>query len=263
MALLPGAEPFSFDGGPTGVLLVHGFTGCPQSIRPWGEFLAAAGLTVEGPRLPGHGTRLEDMLPTRWDDWYGEAERSFSALRSRCDEVFAMGLSMGGAVCLRLAEVHPADVAGLVLVNAAVTSADKRLVLMPVLKHLVKAFPGISNDIKKPGATELAYDKTPLKALASLQDAWRMVRADLSKITCPVVHYRSREDHVVDPSSSVYLNRDVPDLGEVILENSYHVATLDNDAQQIFEGSLKFVRDNAAPPQGEDARRSGAEPTGR
>ncbi|MGZ6870365.1 MAG: alpha/beta hydrolase, partial [Frankiaceae bacterium] len=96
MALLPGAEPFSFDGGPTGVLLVHGFTGCPQSMRPWGEFLAAAGLTVEGPRLPGHGTRLEDMLPTRWDDWYGEAERSFSALRSRCDEVFAMGLSMGG-----------------------------------------------------------------------------------------------------------------------------------------------------------------------
>ena len=263
MALLPGAEPFSFDGGPTGVLLVHGFTGCPQSIRPWGEFLAAAGLTVEGPRLPGHGTRLEDMLPTRWDDWYGEAERSFSALRSRCDEVFAMGLSMGGAVCLRLAEVHPADVAGLVLVNAAVTSADKRLVLMPVLKHLVKAFPGISNDIKKPGATELAYDKTPLKALASLQDAWRMVLADLSKIKCPVVHYRSREDHVVDPSSSVYLNRDVPDLVEVILENSYHVATLDNDAQQIFEGSLKFVRDNAAPRQGEDARRSGAEPTGR
>ena len=143
------------------------------------------------------------------------------------------------------------------------TSADKRLVLMPVLKHLVKAFPGISNDIKKPGATELAYDKTPLRALASLQDAWRMVRADLSKITCPVVHYRSREDHVVDPSSSVYLNRDVPDLGEVILENSYHVAKLDNDAQQIFEGSLKFVRDNAAPRQGEDARRSGAEPTGR
>ena len=248
--LLPGAEPFAFDGGPTGALLVHGFTGCPASMRAWGEFLAAAGLTVVGPRLPGHGTRVEDMAATRWEDWYAEAERSYTALRARCDEVFVMGLSMGAALVLRLVETHPGEIAGAVLVNAAIASNDRRLVLLPVLKHLVKTFPGIANDIKKPGVTEVAYDRMPLKPVASMLDGWKDVRADLGKVDCPVLHFHSREDHVVDPGSSALLNRDVPHLQEVVLEDSYHVATLDNDAERIFGGSLDFVRANSRTVSG-------------
>jgi carboxylesterase len=243
--LLPGAEPFAFDGGPTGALLVHGLTGCPASMRAWGEFLADAGLTVVGPRLPGHGTRVEDMAATRWEDWYAEAERSYSALRARCDEVFVMGLSMGAALILRLAETHPGEIAGAVLVNAAIASNDRRLILLPVLKHLVKTFPGIANDIKKPGVTEVAYDRTPLKPVASMLDGWKAVRADLGKVDCPVLHFHSREDHLVDPGSSALLHQGVPHLQEVVLEDSYHVATLDNDAGRIFGGSLDFVRENS------------------
>ena len=112
MGVLPGAEPFEADGGRVGVVLSHGFTGTPQSLRPWAEHLAAAGLTVSLPRLPGHGTRWQDLAATRWEDWYGEVERAFTRLRSRCDEVFAGGLSMGGALVLRLAEEHPDEVAG-------------------------------------------------------------------------------------------------------------------------------------------------------
>ena len=104
MPLLPGAKPFFADGGPVGVLVVHGFTGSPQSMRPWAEHLAAAGHTVSLPRLPGHGTRWEDLQLTRWPDWYGEVDNAFRALRSRCDQVFVMGLSMGGTLSLRLAE---------------------------------------------------------------------------------------------------------------------------------------------------------------
>ena len=104
MGVLPGAEPFAADGGPVGVVLSHGFTGSPQSLRPWAEHLAAAGFTVRLPRLPGHGTRWQDLNATRWPDWYGEIERAFDALRGRCDQVFAGGLSMGGTLVLRLAE---------------------------------------------------------------------------------------------------------------------------------------------------------------
>ena len=120
MPLMPGAEPWSHDGGPVGVLVLHGFTGSPRSMRPWAEHLAEAGFTVDLPRLPGHGTTWKDMQVTRWDDWYAEADRSLTALRERCATTFVVGLSMGGSLSLRLAEKRPDDVAGLVLVNPAV-----------------------------------------------------------------------------------------------------------------------------------------------
>ena len=119
MPLLPGAEPFAADGGSIGVLLSHGFTGSPQSLRPWAEHLAAAGYTVRLPRLPGHGTSWQEMNTTRWTDWYAEIERGYDELAARCDHVFAGGLSMGGTLVTRLAEQKGKAVGGLVLVNPA------------------------------------------------------------------------------------------------------------------------------------------------
>ena len=240
--VLPGAEPFAVDAGRTGVLLLHGFTGCPQSLRPWAEHVAAAGYTVRLPLLPGHGTAVTDMALTRWSDWYALAAATFDELRSVCDEVFVAGLSMGATLALRIAEMRPAEVAGLVLVNASVTSQDRRLVLLPVLQHLIPTLPGIASDIKRPGVTELAYDRVPLRALASLRTGWSEVRRDLDRIRCPVLHYRSRVDHVVEPRSGELMRAGVADLHEVVLDDSYHVATLDNDAETIFTGSVEFLR---------------------
>ncbi len=245
--MLPGAEPIDLPGGPVGVLLSHGFTGTTQSMRPWAEHLAAAGLTVVAPRLPGHGTTWQDMNTTRWADWYGEIERAFDDVRGRCDTVFAMGLSMGGTLALRLAELRPDQVAGLVLVNAALASERKDVKLAPLLSKVIASMPGIGSDIKKPGVTELAYTKTPLKAFASLSGAWPQVRKDLGLITCPVLAYRSRVDHVVEPLSGRLLLSETAagTVEERILEDSFHVATLDNDAPTIFAGSLDFVRAHA------------------
>jgi carboxylesterase len=243
MTLLPGAEPYFADGGPVGVLVAHGFTGCPQSMRPWAEHLAAAGYTVSLPRLPGHGTRWEDLQQTRWPDWYGEVETAFTALRSRCDQVFLMGLSMGGTLSLRLAEQRPGEVAGLVLVNPSVMMKDPRLIVMPILRRIMATQPGIASDIKKPGVTELAYDRVPLQALASLIHLWKQVRADLGQVTAPVLMLRSTIDHVVQPINGETLRKELRcPLEERLLENSYHVATLDNDGPIIFASSVEFVR---------------------
>ena len=116
MPVMPGAEPFFHSGGSTGVLLCHGFTGNPSSLRPWADFLAAAGLTVSLPRLPGHGTTWQEMAGTRWEDWYAEIDRAYEELRGRTGEIFVMGLSMGATLALRLAELRGDGVAGLVLV---------------------------------------------------------------------------------------------------------------------------------------------------
>lgn len=245
MGVMPGAEPFAADGGDVGVVLSHGFTGTPQSLRPWAEHLAAAGLTVRLPRLPGHGTRWQDLNDTRWPDWYGEVERAFGDLRGRCRQVFAMGLSMGGTLVLRLAEQRPVEVAGLVLVNPSLGTERKDIrFALPVLQRVVPSLAGIASDIRKPGATELAYDRTPLKALHSLAGLWPLVATDLGRVTAPVLTFRSRVDHVVEPLSGRLLRDGASstEVTEVILEESYHVATLDHDAPAILAGSLDFVR---------------------
>ena len=245
--VLPGAEPVDLPGGPVGVLLSHGFTGTTQSIRPWAEHLSAAGLTVLAPRLPGHGTRWQDMNATGFADWYAEVERGFDDLRSRCSTVFVMGLSMGGTLALRLAELRADEVAGLVVVNATLGTDRRDARLAPLLSRFVPSFPGVAGNISKPGVTELAYDRVPLKAFASLQAAWPVVARDLARISCPVLVYRSRVDRVVPPISGRTLLDGLAGgtVEERVLDNSFHVATLDHDAPAVFEGSLEFVRSHA------------------
>lgn len=244
MPIMPGAEPFGHERGPVGVLLCHGFTGSPQSLRPWGDHLAAAGFSVACPRLPGHGTRWQDMIDTRWPDWYGEVDRALAKLRARCDEVFLGGLSMGGTLAIRLAEQHGAAVAGLILVNPSLATQRWDVKLLPVLSKVLGSRPGVANDIKKPGSREVAYDRLPLKAAQSLQEFWATTRADLARVDHPILTFRSREDHVVEPLSGRLLLEGVrsSDVEERVLEDSYHVATLDNDAPAIFTGSVEWIR---------------------
>ena len=229
-AVTPGAEPWS--AGPrgraeVGVLLCHGFTGSPQSLRPWGEYLAARHpeFAIELPLLPGHGLPWRELQRTGWQDWYGTLDRAFVELKARCDQVFVMGLSMGGGLALRLAERHPAEVAGLVLVNPSVTRNKPAEALLPVLSKVLASIPAIASDIKKPGMKEIGTDRTPLKAAASLSRFWTIVARDLPQVTAPLLVLRSAEDHVVHPrNSALVLERaGSADKREVVLRESYHV----------------------------------------
>lgn len=250
MALAPHAEPFQSDGVPDdsgrriGVLLSHGFTGSPASMVPWGRYLAEQGYAVSVPLLPGHGTTWQEMCSTTFEDYATALEQELEKLQTRADTIVVGGLSMGGCLALLLAERRPEDIAGLVLVNPVVTSANKQLLALPVLKYLVKGMPAIGDDIKKPGISEHAYAKTPLMPLHTMVRAWKQVRDDLPKVTAPLLMFRSAEDHVVDAGSAPIILGSVSsrDLEERILEHSYHVATLDNDAPRIFEESAEFIR---------------------
>jgi carboxylesterase len=244
MPVLPGADPFFHSGGATGALLCHGFTGSPATLRPWAQYLAAAGLTVSLPRLPGHGTTWQEMSRTRWEDWYAEIERAYAELQGHTSEIFAMGISMGGCLALRLAEQHGPEVAGLVLVNPSVTADTKLFLLAPVLKLVVPSLKGVGSDIKKEGAHELSYDRVPVRAAASLPQLWKLTQQRLGDVTQPVLAYHSTSDHVVGPASMRILRAALP-AGQLTVRecgNSYHVATLDNDADEIFAGSLEFTR---------------------
>lgn len=251
-----GAEPFASDGGPVGVLVCHGFTGSPRAVRPWAEHLAAAGLTVRAPRLPGHGTTWQDLATTGWRDWYAEAERAFTELRENCERVFLAGLSMGACLALRLAAEHGGDaghraagghggdVSGIVVVNPSLAPDTKLFLLAPVLKHVVPSLAGIADDIKKPGATEGGYRRVPVRAAATLPELWRTTAALLPGVTQPVLVYRSTVDHVVGPASMKVLAGALPHAEVRPLTDSFHVATLDNDAPVIFDGTLEFIKEH-------------------
>ncbi|MBF4767269.1 alpha/beta fold hydrolase [Nocardioides agariphilus] len=243
------ARPELTGGRRVGVLLSHGITGNPTSMTPWGRHLADQGYAVEVPLLPGHGTTWEDANKTTWADWYGRITEVFDKLSAEVDSVVVGGLSMGGAVALRLAADRGDQVAGVVVVNPALASRRKDLLALPLLKHVVGGFPAIGNDIKKPGGNEYPYPKTPLKALHTFVQQWKPLIADLPRITQPLLIFRSADDHVVDSSSVPIITGRVSsrDVTERVLENSYHVATLDNDAETIFEESAAFVARVTAP----------------
>lgn len=241
--VLPGCEPFSASNGPDGVLVLHGFTGSPHSMRSLAEAFADAGFSVELPLLPGHGTSLEEMLPTRFEHWSAAAEAAYADLQARCDRVVVAGLSMGGTLTLFLAESHP-EISGIVLVNPLVERPAESFLdaLHQTLDAGVEVMPGIGSDIAQPGVDESGYEGTPVAPLISLMEGTGEVQARLSAVTCPVLLLSSRVDHVVPPSSGDAVVAGVSGPVErVFLERSFHVATLDYDQAEIEERAVQFA----------------------
>jgi carboxylesterase len=160
---------------------------------------------------------------------------------------------MGGTLSVRLAEIRPDDVAALVLVNPSLMTLRLDAKLLPLIAKLTPSWAPIGSDIKKPGITELAYPKLPTRAVLGLRRLWAATRADLAKVTAPLLVFRSREDHIVEPASAKALLAGVSstDTTEVVLENSYHVATLDNDAPAIFAESVEWIRSRVLAPPAE------------
>jgi len=160
-----GCEPFSFDGGPVGILLLHGFTGNPASLRRIGEWLAARGHAVACPLYPGHGRTWQELGGPRWQDWVAEAEGALRDLAGKVQGVVILALSFGAAVGLHLAARHPDVVKGIALVNPYVR--DRRIVVAPVLWPLIPPRKGIGNDINKAGEDELPAERIPVRGLES------------------------------------------------------------------------------------------------
>jgi len=252
--ILPFAEPWSSPGdGPRariGIVVSHGFTGNPGSVRPFAEGLAARGFRVEVPRLPGHGTSVRDMARTRYTDWRGAVASARDRLARECDAVVLTGLSMGGTIVLDLAGAEPGAVAGAVTINAALLDREGLLAkLAPytavILPYVPASAAGLAkNDIAKPGGDEHAYEWIPARAANSLMSSLPRIRAALKGCRVPLLVAYSRQDHSVPPASSLAIPDLVGEGGSVEmlrLERSYHVATLDYDRDLLVERAATFA----------------------
>ena len=230
--------------GPHGALVVHGFTGHCGSMRIIADAFAAEGWHVEMPLLPGHGTTVDDMLATRWSDWAGEVERAYRSLAARADRIVVVGLSMGGALTLRVGADHP-EVAGLVCINPAAQPQPSEVIdmLQGMVDGGTEVIPGIGSDIADPDAKESAYSGTPLRPLISmLADGVGPLAAHYPSMTVPLLLMGSPQDHVVDPAQVEYLAGTYGGPVErVSLDRSYHVATQDYDKHLVVERALEFA----------------------
>ena len=148
---------------------------------------------------------------------------------------------MGGCLALRLAETQGPLVSGVILVNPSLAADSPVIALAPVLKHVLKSVKSIGGDIKKPDVLERAVKRTPVASVATLPAMWRTTAASLASVTQPLLVFRSTVDHVVGPASMKVADHGAAGAEVRPLDDSYHVATLDNDAPEIFDGTLSFI----------------------
>jgi len=226
-----------------GVLLVHGFTGAPPSMRPWGEFLHSKGYTVRVPLLPGHGSKAEDLNEVTWQEWPNKVTKELSELQNTCDTIFLFGLSMGGGIVLNVAESNNVAIKGIVLVNPWIHLPGITAELAFLASRFRKMRTSVGNDIKRPGITEWGYDATPMRGVYQALKMLRVTRKNLGAITVPVQLFHSVEDHTLPVSNTEIILAEIgsKDKTRIELVNSYHVATLDYDQELIFQNSLTFI----------------------
>jgi carboxylesterase len=239
-------SPFFLEGGPVGVLLIHGFTGSPPEMRLVGDYLHERGCTVSGPLLPGHGTTAGDMNRCRWIDWTAHVERALAELQARCETVFVGGLSMGSVLTLYLAAHHP-ELPGVVAYSPAVWPADRLIYLTPVLKYAIR-------EKKKSDDSDLAdpeadlrlwsYEENPAFAAHELLKLLRRVRRLLPRVTCPVLVIHGTRDTAIHPDSArrTYERVGAADKELVTLHDSGHCLTVDSEWERVAEKTYAFIQ---------------------
>ena len=242
--ILPGAEPFFLPGNDIGVLVCHGFTGSTQSMLFLGQQLNQAGYTVIGPRLAGHGISPQAMAKTTASDWIASVDEALATLRQTCSQVFMTGLSMGGTLTLYSAAQHAGVIKGAIPINATVQIGSPDLAGLALAPGMPETVPGIGSDIKAPGVTELAYSQVPVAALRQVYSLAAVTRDLLPRIQCPTLVIQSRVDHVVDPANGPRIVRLIgaKRVALLWLDDSYHVATLDNDKALIAAEVVAFIQ---------------------
>lgn len=235
--------PFSFEGGDTACLLVHGYTGSPSELRPLGEFLSEKGFTVNGPLLPGHGTTIEDLDRCSWHDWNNFVEAEWNRLKKDHRKVFVMGLSMGGALALHLAAHNKVD--GVVTLASGTKLADWRLPLFPILKHFIKKVKKTKNSYARgPNRLRFAYEYNPIRATQELLNFYSHLSETLSDINDPLLVVHAKNDIILRLENTDIIVSGVSstDTKVVLLEKAKHIITLSDEKDRIHKEVLEFIQ---------------------
>ena len=255
-------------GGRVGVLLLHGLCGTPAEMRYVARGLEAAGYAVHCPILAGHCSTAAALSETRWEDWYRSAEAGLLQLAERCDRIVVGGLSTGAVLALRLALKHPELVTGLALYSPTLWLNGGGVPWYAPLFRLVRSrwlarffsFPaplhfGIKDErlrsfiaaaLAAPGAHN-PEPATPGVAALERQRLVENVCQEVERITTPVLVMHPREDAYAGLSNVTRLQEWLGGPVElVILEDSFHLITVDRQRGEVLRRTLEFIARVAA-----------------
>jgi carboxylesterase len=243
--IIEGGQPFHFKGNHVGVLLSHGFTGTASGMKPLAKYLhATEGWTVLGPRLKGHGESPQAMAQTTAEDWIRSIEEGIATLQTSCSTIFMVGLSMGGCLTLYMAAMYPDVIKAVVPINACLFFNSPEFAALAYDAKAPATIPGLGSDIKDPNTHEIVYKDVPVPAIRQIYALMNVTRDLLPRVKCPTLVMVSQEDHIVPPSNADFIMKHIgvskPQV--LILENSYHVATIDNDKDLINRSVLEFFK---------------------
>lgn len=250
--IIPTAEPFLFVGelSKPACLLIHGFTGTPKEMRWMGEFLNQQGYTCLGIRLAGHATDPQDMIRSNWTDWTASVEDGYHLLRGVTDNIFLMGLSMGGILSLLMST--RLDVKGVVGMSTPYKLPDD-----PRLRHIdwISKFvtympksdeePGSSWFDKEAWKDHVSYPQNPVRSIGQLNKLLGEMRLALPHVRVPVLLIHSRDDRYVVPDNMELIYADLvnaSDKTKLHVTGSGHVVPRDAARQQAFQYTLDFIQ---------------------
>lgn len=244
----PVSQPFRFDGGEHGILLLHGFTGSAAHMRPLGERLHQQGFTVEAINMPGHAVSMEAMAQTGWQDWLDAAKNAFCSLQMRCKTVSVAGLSMGGCIALLIAEqMHPAAAA---VISAPMAVQNPLLPFAGIAAPFMKTVMWRSREGSPYPLDEnydYGYPGFPTRCGSDLNRLIRMARRDLHAVQCPLLIVQSRQDETISADSAEVIAAGVSSetVGTLWLEGVPHVCTISSALPEIADAIGSLFR-NAA-----------------
>lgn len=223
------------------ILCIHGFSSTPLSIKPLIDAFSNAGFNVYAPILSGHGKNWQALNGVKHTDWINDVEKAYQKIRTK--SIFLVGFSMGGTLASIIAAKHK-EIKGVILINHAIFINDPRTLFLPFFKKFIKTAKGVAGDIKKKGIEEIAYEKVTTESVYELLTLIKKAKVDQCGIESPVLIFKSKADHIVKFKSANYTFKNIKSKYKelVILKNSYHVATLDNDVELINNKSLDFVK---------------------
>lgn len=267
---MPMDRSFMIEGGSVGVLLIHGLGGTPVELREVARSLAAGGATVSCCQLAGHCGTEDELAATRFEDWYESAEAALGELVARCDRIVVGGLSMGALLAALLAARHPGRVHGLAMLAPTLRydgwSIPRYSFLLRLLidtplgrryRFLEREPYGVKDErvraivvrAMRQGNTDAGSLGTPSAALRQL---WRLVAAlkpRLAAIRQPAFIAHARHDDVASLGNAVFLQKRLSGPVEcLVLEDSYHLVTLDRQRHLVTDRLSAFVGAVVAAP---------------
>jgi carboxylesterase len=250
--VMPGAEPFFYKKGRVGCLLCHGYTGTPDEVHNIGKYLAEKGITTIAPLLPGHGTKVEELLTKTADDWYAEYCYSFNWLKEYCDEFFVFGHSLGGALTLRFAIEHQVD--GIITLATPFKLRILHRLALPLVAPIFKkaVFKKNKKDkVEQEKHSILCYDGHPIAPANTFRKMLNESSKKLEKITDPILILQGSldENWIRKSAKKIYESVSSKDKQLIFMEKSSHSLTHESEKERINELIFEFIRERSKMKQ--------------